>query len=242
MWLDVRNLSKNFGASEVLKNINFTLEKGKTLAILGKSGCGKTTLLKVLAGIETPDTGEAIRSGENILNLPLNQRNIIYLYQDSLLFTHLNVFENIAFGLRIRNINEEEIRHKVKEMLKELDMEAYAGAMPHELSGGQKQRVAFGRSLIISPDCLLLDEPFSSLDFQTRSAMQTFYKEISGRYSITSVFVTHDLKEALIMGDNFATMEAGTLKMYERKTAFINSPETGVLREKSFWDNINTDQ
>lgn len=239
MWLDVKNLKKNYQNNEVLKDINFSLEKGKTLAILGKSGCGKTTLLKVLAGIEQSDEGSVYCSGKPILHLPLNQRNLVYLFQEPLIFPHLNVFDNIAFGLKVRKVTETEIKSRTHDMIEALELSNIMHKTTYELSGGQKQRVAFGRSLIINPDCLLLDEPFSSLDFQTRSSMQIFYKDVSARFNITTIFVTHDLKESIIMGDQFATMDSGILKLYTDKQEFINSPETGVLQEKTFWDNIN---
>ena len=242
MWLEVKNISKRFDKNEVLKDISFSLEQGKTLAILGKSGCGKTTLLKIIAGIIPACEGDVFHQHKLITHLPLNKRNIIYLYQDALLFPHLNVFENIAFGLRARKLGEEEILQKANKLISELGLTGYENQNPQLLSGGQKQRVAFGRSLIVNPDCMLLDEPFSSLDFETRTTMQMFYKEMAEKFNITTVFVTHDLKEALIMGNHFAVMDSGRLTFYKDKSEFINSPETGVMQEKTFWDNINADK
>lgn len=237
MYLRIQNINKQFGQEQVLKQLSFDLEERKMLSILGRSGSGKTTLLKVIAGLEQPDAGE-IWLEEKVMNdVPPHLRNIVYLYQEPLLFPHLNVFENIAFGLRLRKMDKETIQAKVLEMLDELELSDQAQKMPHQLSGGQRQRVAFGRALIINPKVLLLDEPFGALDSETRQIMQQLLKKIVGLHPITSIFVTHDLKEAIVMGDQIGIMEKGNLNIYHNKKAFINHNES-IKSEIDFWKNL----
>lgn len=236
MFLEVQNISKRFNQEAVVTNLSLSLQKHKTLSILGKSGCGKTTMLKMLAGLVLPDSGSLTLDGQSVADKKPHERNIVYLYQEDLLFPHLNVFENVAFGLRLRKIPEKEVQQKVIEMIASLELEAQMDKMPHQLSGGQRQRVSFGRALITNPALLLLDEPFGSLDSGTRQRMQQFFKKIASQYSITSLFVTHDLKEAILMGDEIAFMQAGKLKVYKSKEDFINDSETGVKEEIGFWN------
>lgn len=239
MFLEVQNIAKQFNKEEVVKQLSISLQQHKTLSILGKSGCGKTTMLKMLAGLVEPDIGSIELDGENMLRKKASERNIVYLYQEDLLFPHLTVFENIAFGLRLRKEAETSIQQKVTEMIGHLELETQAEKMPHQLSGGQRQRVSFGRALIINPALLLLDEPFGSLDSGTRKRMQVFFKKIAQQYEITSLFVTHDLKEAILMGDEIALMQAGKLNVYQSKQEFINDPSTGVKEEIGFWEGLN---
>jgi ABC-type Fe3+/spermidine/putrescine transport system ATPase subunit len=239
MFLEVNRVSKSYGLKRILNEVSFNLPAHGTMTILGKSGCGKSTLLKVISGIEFQDEGSIILNGKNISALPPNQRNIVYLFQEALLFPHLNVFENIAFGLRIRKEASLQIRTKVDAMLQSLELTEHSTKMPHQLSGGQKQRVAFGRALIINPPLILLDEPFSSLDVEIRASMQQLYKSIATQFNITALFVTHDLKEALLMADRISYMEAGKLQIYESKQTFIDDPRTGVKNETAFWNNLS---
>lgn len=239
MYLKVENISKAYGKRKVLQNTSLQVPANTTVSILGKSGCGKSTLLKIIAGIEQQDSGNIYLNEENITTKKANRRNIVYLFQEALLFPHLTVFENIAFGLRIRKQSNENIRMKVNTLLEQLEIGGEASKLPDQLSGGQKQRVAFGRALIINPPLILLDEPFSSLDVETRATMQQLYKSIANKYSITALFVTHDLKECLIMGDSIAYMENGNLTVYDNRTAFINDLKTGVKGEINFWNTLN---
>ena len=238
MYLNIENISKSYGSVNVLKNICLQVQANSTVSILGKSGCGKSTLLKIIAGIEQEDAGQIILNEINITAKKPNARNIVYLFQEALLFPHLTVFENIAFGLRIRKEKNEVIKTKVQQLLHQLGIEAQANKMPEQISGGQKQRVAFGRALIINPPLLLLDEPFSNLDVETRSSMQNLYKSIAASYNITSLFVTHDLKESLIMGDKIAYMENGNLTVYNNRFDFKNDMKTGVKNEIDFWNTL----
>ena len=238
MFLEAKNINKGFGAEKVLDDLSLQLAEHEMLSILGRSGSGKTTLLKILAGLESPDEGEIVLEGQDMRPLPPNRRNIVYLYQEPLLFPHLNVFENVAFGLRLRKTQEGVVRKRVGEMLANLELPEQARKMPHQLSGGQRQRVAFGRALIINPKVLLLDEPFGALDAETRASMQQLLKRMAKAFAITALFVTHGLKEALIMGDRIGLMEQGKLKVYETKKAFINDTGTGVQAEADFWRGI----
>lgn len=236
--LSVSNLSKSFDSQSILTNISFGVEAGQVLAVLGRSGCGKTTLLKILAGLETPDTGDVRVHDQSVLAIPPNERQIVYLYQEPLLFPHLNVFENIAFGLRIRRIDNALVTRQVNELLTELGIADQAQKQPHQLSGGQRQRVAFGRALIIKPRLLLLDEPFGNLDGQTRSAMQTLFIRVAKQYEITSLFVTHDSREALTIGTAFAYLDKGVMTNYKSIYDFTADPRTGIHDELAFWEGI----
>lgn len=240
MFLQVSNLSKTFGKEQVLRNLSFTLDAHRMMSVLGRSGSGKTTLLKIIAGLEPPDNGRVELEGKAMNEMPAHLRNIVYLYQEPLLFPHLNAFENIAFGLRLRKWTEADIRQKTETMLDHLELKGQSKKMPAQLSGGQRQRVAFGRALIVEPKVLLLDEPFGALDTETRTAMQQLLKRMVAGSQITTIFVTHDLKEALLMGDEIALMQDGLLKKYETKADFVQDARTGVQEEIGFWTNIQS--
>jgi len=239
MFLEINHIEKSFGQEQVVKDLSLQLEAHRTLSILGKSGCGKTSMLKMIAGLVKADQGQIILNGKDIGELPPEKRNVVYLYQEDLLFPHLNVTENIAFGLRIKKQPEDQIQSKVSEMISFLELDQQAHKMPHQISGGQRQRVSFGRAIITNPSLLLLDEPFGSLDTGTRQRMQELFKALTEEFNITSLFVTHDLKEALLMGDHIAYMRAGNLKLYQHQEDFINDPSTGVQNEIGFWKKLN---
>ena len=236
-FLELENIEKSFGDSSVLNRISLELEEHQTLAVLGRSGCGKTTLLKIIAGL-LDSNGRIMLDGRAMNGLLPQQRGIVYLYQESLLFPHLNVFENVAFGLRLRKLPETDIRHRVSALLEALGLSDQGLKMPTALSGGQKQRVAFGRALIIQPKLLLLDEPFGALDVETRSAMQSLFKKIASEVGITTLFVTHDLKEAVLMGDRLGYMEHGQLEIFDSLAAFIADERTGMRQEIEFWQKL----
>lgn len=237
-FLHIHNLTKNYGAEQVLKNVSLSLAHGKVLSLLGASGSGKTTLLKIIAGLEAADGGEIFSEGEEISGQKPQQRNMVYLYQEALLFPHLTVYENVAFGLRIRKKDALKIDQKVREMLTITEMEDHADKMPQQLSGGQKQRVAFARAVVIEPKLLLLDEPFGALDTQTRQLMQQLFLNLTQALGLSAVFVTHDLKEAILMGDQIGKIDKGRLKLYPDKAAFFEDTASGVQEEINFWKEI----
>ncbi|MBR2647465.1 MAG: ABC transporter ATP-binding protein [Sediminibacterium sp.] len=238
MLIEINHITKCFSGKPVLSDISLKVDMYETLSILGKSGCGKSTLLKIIAGIEKPDEGSILVKGIDISKQEPHERNIVYLFQEALLFPNLNVFENIAFGLRIKKIEKKVITQQVSVMLERLGLTDHSKKMPHQISGGQKQRVAFGRALIINPPLILLDEPFSNLDTETRSQMQDLYKKVAIDFHITALFVTHDIKEALLMGDRMTYLQDGKLKVYDSKQDFMNDEITGAKKEISFWNNI----
>ncbi|MEY4905272.1 MAG: hypothetical protein RLZZ292_3087 [Bacteroidota bacterium] len=238
-YLSVQHLHKYFGRTKILDNLDFQVAQYQTLAILGKSGCGKTTLLKIIAGLETCEEGRIFIHQKDVSNDTPQARSAVYLYQEPLLFPNLSVAENIAFGLKIRHLDPKFIQDETQSMLLALGLEGLENAMPHALSGGQRQRVAFGRALIIKPQLLLLDEPFGALDVETRLAMQDFFKKIATLHQITCIFVTHDLKEAVKMGNQIAFMDAGKLHIFPSLQAFIEDERTGMKQEIEFWKTIN---
>lgn len=238
MPLNAEQISKSYGKEQVLRDLSLQLHPQETLSVLGRSGCGKTTLLKILGGIESPNSGQVLINGTNVQSLHPQERDVVYLYQEALLFPHLNIFENIAFGLRLRRFSEKEISEQTHRMIQRLGLEGMDEKMPHQLSGGQQQRVSFGRALITNPSVLLLDEPFGSLDADTRNSMQQFFKDIANEFQITAVFVTHNVKEAILMGDRIGTLANCTLSVFDSVDAFINSTNSVVKEEIAFWKSI----
>ena len=206
MKISLHNISKSFGKKEVITDLSLEMEDGKFTTLLGSSGCGKTTLLRMIAGLETPDSGEILFDGEPVfsveknINVPPEKRNLSFVFQDFALWPHMTVFENVAFGLRTRK-QKENLKECVQEALDAVKLSDLAGRYPHELSGGQQQRVAFARAIIIKPQCILFDEPLSALDAQLRESMRLEIKQMTAKLNMTSVFVTHDQSEAMSMSD-----------------------------------------
>lgn len=237
--LIVEGLVVNFGPQTVLKNLSLRVRSGRTLVIPGPSGCGKSTLLKTIAGLIVPAEGRVVFPVNNShpasdLSDP-QMEGALYLDQEPLLFEHLSVFENVAFALRMKRVSGSLVTHRVHAVLQSTGLVSEAQKRPHQLSGGQKQRVAFARAVIARPQVLLLDEPFSALDADTRAQMQTFFCRLKLQYPLTAVFVTHDVREALTVGTDFARMVKGALQTYGTRQEFINDPATGVLDEIQFW-------
>jgi len=236
--IKVQHIHKTFGKEEVIRGLSFDLAARKTLSILGPSGCGKSTLLKVMAGLEQADSGTFTVEGRDMFQLTPQERGVVYLSQEALLFPHMNVRQNLGYGLQIRRQPKARIKEKVDELADRLGLLDQMDKMPQQVSGGQRQRVSFGRALIINPRILLLDEPFGSLDADTRSDMQRFFQQIRDSYQITALFVTHDLKEALTMGHQIGRMQRGALQVYASIEAFLQSPEAGAAEELHFWERI----
>lgn len=236
--LEVEALSRRFAAEAVLSSVQLQLPAEQTMSVLGRSGSGKTTLLKIIAGLESADTGRVLLAGTDLTPVPPEQRGIVYLYQEALLFPHLNVFDNVAFGLRVRHLAAQEVRARTAAMLAELGLAEHQRKMPQQLSGGQRQRAAFGRALIVQPRLLLLDEPFGALDGETRTTMQALYRRVVREHRITTVFVTHDLKEAILVGDRYAYLSRGQLTQYPDLASFVAEPEIRAAEEIEFWTSL----
>ena len=215
MQVQIRSLAKSFGATRVLGNIELDVREGELCALLGPSGSGKTTLLRIIAGLEFPDSGSLTFDGVDVLDRNARDRNVGFVFQHYALFRHMTIFENVAFGLRVRpraqRPPEAEIRRKVGELLELVQLSGYGDRYPDQLSGGQRQRVALARALAIEPRILLLDEPFGALDARVRKEMRRWLRELQQRIQLTSVFVTHDQDEALELADRVAVMEHGEI-------------------------------
>lgn len=209
--LTIQNIVKTFGKVEVLKTVNQVVKAGEFFTLLGPSGCGKTTLLRIIAGLEIPTSGNIILGAEEITSVPANKRHVNMVFQSYALFPHLSIYENIAFGLRSRKINSEEIKRRVEEGLEMLRLTTMKDRLPDQLSGGQKQRVSLARALVNEPDILLLDEPMSALDAKLRSQVQEDLRRLQRKLGTTFIMVTHDQDEALVCSDQIAVMNEGQI-------------------------------
>ena len=222
----IQHVSKCFGKFEALKDVSFEIKKGEFFSLLGPSGCGKTTLLRIIAGFDFPDAGEVTIEGVNVLPLPPNKRSINTVFQNYALFPHLSIFENVAFSLRLKNAPEKEIKEKVAQYLKLVELADHAHKKPSKLSGGQKQRVAIARALINEPSVLLLDEPLSALDAKLRQQMLIELDTIHDKIGITFIYVTHDQQEALSISDRIAVMNHGEVLQIGSPHEIYESPKT----------------
>ncbi len=209
--LRLENLKKSFDGNPVLKGICLDVMPGEFVTLLGPSGCGKTTTLRIIAGLESPDSGRVLLEGQDVTGLEPNRRNVNTVFQSYALFPHMNVEQNIGYGLRLKKLPKEEIAAKVAEMLELVQLQGFEKRMPDQLSGGQRQRVAIARALVNSPDVLLLDEPLGALDLQLRRQMQQELKGMQKKLGITFIYITHDQEEAMNMSDRIGIMHAGEI-------------------------------
>lgn len=222
----IRNLSKRFGRTVALNSVNLRIEPGELFFLLGASGCGKTTLLRHIAGFYEPDQGHIFFDAREVTRVPPHKRNCAMMFQSYALWPHLTVEENVAFGLRERKVGKAEMATSVAEALNLVRMAEYGPRKINQLSGGQQQRVALARALVVRPDCLLLDEPLSNLDTKLRIEMRSEIRRITKKFGLTAVYVTHDQKEALSMGDRMAIMEKGVLAQVGTPREVYRQPKT----------------
>jgi sulfate/thiosulfate transport system ATP-binding protein len=216
MSIEVRNLNKRFGSTVVCDNVSLDIPAGELVALLGPSGSGKTTLLRIIAGLEVPDSGSVLFHGEDTTRTDVRERHVGFVFQHYALFAHMNIFENVAFGLRVRpkatRPSERDIRTKVTELLKLVQLDWIAQRYPHQLSGGQRQRIALARALAVEPKVLLLDEPFGALDAKVRKELRRWLRRLHDEMHTTSVFVTHDQEEAMEVADRIVVMNQGRVE------------------------------
>lgn len=227
--LQLKNINKYFGKNHVIKNVNLNFEKGHFITFLGPSGCGKTTLLRMIAGFYEPDEGEILLNGKNIEKVPPYDRNTAMVFQEYALFPHMNVFDNVSYGLRVKKKSKDEIEKRVKQALALMQLEGMEKRFPNQMSGGQQQRVAVARALVMNPEVLLLDEPLSNLDAKLRESVRVELRQIQQKMGLSTIYVTHDQSEALSMSDAIVVLKDGIVHQvgtpqeiyFEPKTAFV---------------------
>ena len=229
--LSLQHISKNFGEDDVLSDISLDIKRGEFVTLLGASGCGKTTTLRIVAGLETPDTGEVILNGQDMTALPPESRPVNTVFQSYALFPHMNVEKNVAYGLKVRGADKKTIAARVKEMLELVQMSEYAKRMPAQLSGGQRQRIAIARALAPQPQLLLLDEPLGALDLQLRRQMQVELKRLQKKLGITFIYITHDQEEAINMSDRIAVMKGGKFEQLGTPEEIYDQPATRYVAQ-----------
>ena len=227
----LENVTKSFNDEKVLDSISLSIKKNEFFTLLGPSGCGKTTMLRIIGGFETADDCNVFFYGVNINNLPPNKRNLNTVFQKYALIPHMNVYENVAFGLKIKKTPNDIIDKKVKEMLALINLKGFEKRSVTSLSGGQQQRVAIARALINEPEVLLLDEPLGALDLKLRKSMQTELKKIQQRLGITFIYVTHDQEEALTMSDTIVVMKNGVIQQMGSPVDIYNEPTNAFVAD-----------
>jgi sulfate transport system ATP-binding protein len=241
MSIEIRNIKKNFGQFSALNDVSLDVPSGELVALLGPSGCGKTTLLRIIAGLESPDEGSIHFHGKDTTERSVQDRQVGFVFQHYALFRHMTVFENVAFGLRVRpkatRPSDEEIKRRVHELLELVQLDWLADRYPPQLSGGQRQRIALARALAVEPKVLLLDEPFGALDAKVRKELRRWLRRLHDELHITSVFVTHDQEEALEVADRIVVMNKGKIEQIGTPQEVYEHPETPYVY--NFLGNVN---
>ncbi|RPI55360.1 MAG: sulfate ABC transporter ATP-binding protein [Acidobacteria bacterium] len=241
MGIDIRNVRKRFGTFEALRGVSFEVRAGELVALLGPSGCGKTTLLRIIAGLESADEGHVLFDGEDAANRRVGERRVGFVFQHYALFRHMTVFENVAFGLRVRpkahRPSKKEIADKVTDLLKLVQLDYLGDRHPSQLSGGQRQRVALARALAVEPKVLLLDEPFGALDAKVRQELRRWLRRLHEEIHLTSVFVTHDQEEALELADRIVIMNEGRVEQDASPVEVFEHPASAFVM--NFLGNVN---
>ena len=229
--LQLRQIRKSFDNTEVLKGIDLEVAQGEFITLLGASGCGKTTTLRIIAGLELPDAGQVILEGQDITNREPNKRDVNTVFQNYALFPHMNVSDNVGYGLKIRKVPKAEIERKVEQALRLVQLEEYGKRMPDQLSGGQKQRIAIARAVINEPKVLLFDEPLGALDLKLRRQMQLELKRLQKQLGITFIYITHDQEEAINMSDRIGVMHEGILEQLGTPNEVYYQPQTSYVAD-----------
>ncbi|HIU12267.1 MAG TPA: ATP-binding cassette domain-containing protein, partial [Candidatus Onthocola stercorigallinarum] len=226
VMVKLENVTKNFDEKKIIKGIDLEIYEGEFLTFLGPSGCGKTTLLRTISGLEEVSSGKVYIDDIDVTNMPPQKRDVNTIFQNFALFNHMSVQKNIEFGLKMKKISKEEIEKRTKNIIKTVQLQDFANAMPLQLSGGQQQRVALARGLVNNPKVLLLDEPLSSLDLKLRKKMEIELKQIQKKSGITFIYVTHDQDEALSMSDRIAIINKGVIEQIDTPEDIYNKPHT----------------
>lgn len=229
--LQLQQIRKSFDNTEVLKGIDLEAAQGEFITLLGASGCGKTTTLRIIAGLELPDSGQVILEGRDITDWEPNRRDVNTVFQNYALFPHMNVADNVGYGLKIRKVPKAEIKRKVESALRLVQLEDYGKRMPDQLSGGQKQRIAIARAVINEPKVLLLDEPLGALDLKLRRQMQLELKRLQKQLGITFIYITHDQEEAINMSDRIGVMHEGVLEQLGTPNEVYYQPRTSYVAD-----------
>lgn len=238
-FVDLKDICVSYdGKTNVLNNLNISIEKGEFISLLGPSGCGKTTTLRVVAGLMDSNSGKLIVDGEDVTKIPVHKRNFGMVFQSYALFPHLTIFENVAFGLKLRKMDKDIIEKKVLEILEIVNLVTLKDRYPKQLSGGQRQRIALARALVIEPKLLLLDEPLSNLDAKLRVSMRNEIKRIQKELGITTIFVTHDQEECFSISDKVAIMNDGIIEQYDSPQNIYVNPTTEFVARFTGFENF----
>ncbi|MBR1622300.1 MAG: sulfate ABC transporter ATP-binding protein [Pseudobutyrivibrio sp.] len=230
-YVELHDINKHFKKFHASKDINISIEKGKLVALLGPSGSGKTTILRMIAGLEQPDSGEIVIDGKVVNNVPGSERGIGFVFQNYALFRYMTVYDNIAFGLRVKDTPEDKVKERVTELLSLINCEGLEKRYPSQLSGGQRQRVAFARALAPNPQILLLDEPFAAIDAKVRLELRTWLREMITKLNITSIFVTHDQDEAIEVADEIIVTNLGRVEQSGTPQELYKNPATPFVTQ-----------